>query len=136
MKIYDQPHDQPVFGRLVKTFPNGIGEAFDSLMKAIGDNKRSYYGISKMDDKGGILYWAAAEEKTTGEAEQYGSERFVIPAGDYVAETVLDWRDKTACIKDVFHEMMQDPRADNTKPCIEWYYKDDEMLCLIKAKQQ
>lgn len=134
MKIYHQQHDQQVFGRLVKTFPNGIGDAFDALMKAIGDDKRSYYGISKMDDKGAILYWAAAEEKTAGEAEKYKYERMVIPGGDYLSEPVLNWKEKTDCIKDVFHEMMKDERADAAKPCIEWYYKDDEMLCLIKAK--
>jgi hypothetical protein len=58
----------------------------------------------------------------------------VIPNGDYVSETVLNWRENTDCIKDVFHEMMQDERADTTKPCIEWYYNNDEMLCLVKAK--
>jgi predicted transcriptional regulator YdeE len=134
MKIYHQQHDQRVFGRLVRTFPNGIGDAFDTLMKTIGDDKRSYYGISKMDDKGGILYWAAAEEKAAGEAEKYKCERMVIPDGDYLSETVLNWKEKTDCIKDVFHEMMKDARADVTKPCIEWYCKEDEMLCLIKTK--
>jgi len=134
MKIYHLQNDQRVFGRLVKRFPEGIGDAFHSLIETIGDDKRSYYGISKMDDKGSVLYWAAAEEKTAGEAEKYKCERLVIPNGDYVSETVSNWREKTDCIKDVFHEMMKDERADNTKPCIEWYYNNDEMLCLIKAK--
>jgi predicted transcriptional regulator YdeE len=134
MKIYHQQQDQQLFGRLVKSFPNGVGDAFHALIETIKDDKRSYYGISKIDDKGGILYWAAAEEKAAGEAEKYKCERFTIPAGDYLSETVLNWRENTDCIKDVFHEMMQDARADTTKPCIEWYYKDDEMYCMIKAR--
>lgn len=134
MKIYLQQQDQRLFGRLVKTFPNGISEAFDALMKNIGDNKRSYYGISKMDDKGAVTYWAAAEEKTTGEAEKLGYERFVIPAGDYLSDTVKDWKKNLLCIKDVFYEMMKDPRADTTRACIEWYYNEDEMMCMMHTK--
>ena len=46
---------------------------------------------------------------------------------------VRDWRKKTGCIKDVFHEMMQDNRFDGSKPCIEWYKNDEEMLCMLKT---
>jgi len=134
MKIYHQQHDQQVFGRLVRTFPNGIGDAFDALMKTIGDDKRSYYGISKMDDKGAVSYWAAAEQKAPGEAEKYQCEQFLIPAGEYLSETVPDWKNNLLCIKDVFHEMMKDPAADTTRACIEWYYKEDEMLCMMHTK--
>ena len=34
--------------------------------------------------------------------------------------------------KDVFHEIMQDERADHTKPAVEWYKNDDDMLCMVK----
>jgi len=135
MKIYQQEYDQGVFGHLVETFPNGIGEAFDALMKRLPEaENRSYYGLSKMDDKGGILYWVAAEEKFAGEGEQYGYERFTLQKGDYLSELVSDWKSKLSCIKDVFHELMQDPAADTTKLCIEWYYAEDEMLCMIQKK--
>lgn len=135
MKIYMQENDQPVFGLLVRTFPEGIGKAFSDLMKSIPDGeKRSYYGISKINDTGTISYWAVAEEKNEGEAEKYGYERFTIPKAEYLSEVVFDWKSKTACIKDVFHEMMQDPLADATSPCIEWYYAEDEMLCMLQKK--
>jgi hypothetical protein len=32
----------------------------------------------------------------------------------------------------VFHEIMRDGRVDKTKPCVEWYKNDDEMMCMIK----
>ena len=44
----DQQEDITVFGVRVETFPDGIKEAFDSLMSIFGNN-RSYYGISWMD---------------------------------------------------------------------------------------
>ncbi len=41
---------------------------------------------------------------------------------------------KTDSIKDVFHELMQDTRADIATSSIEWYKTDDEMTCLHKIK--
>ncbi|GAC1427063.1 MAG: hypothetical protein NVSMB7_03820 [Chitinophagaceae bacterium] len=134
MEIYHQQDHRQVFGKPVKTFPQGIGDAFGALMKMIPDgNKRAYYGLSKMDTDGRVLYWATAEEKFPGEAEKYGCEKLTLPKGDYLAVTVHDWRGNTDCIKDVFHEMMQDKRADITKPCVEWYNNDNEMLCMLQT---
>jgi len=134
IETYHQQDGLEVFGHPVKTFPQGIGDAFGALMKMIPDgNKRSYYGLSKIDTGGNVLYLAAAEEKFPGEAEKYGCERYSIPKGDYLAVTVHDWRTRTDCIKDVFHEMMQDQRADNSKLCVEWYYGDNEMLRMLPA---
>jgi len=30
---------------------------------------------------------------------------------------------------------MEDDRADNTKPVVEWYKTETEMLCLVKMKK-
>ncbi len=40
-----------VLGVPVTTFPHGIGDVFESLMRLLPDgSKRSYYGISKMEE--------------------------------------------------------------------------------------
>jgi predicted transcriptional regulator YdeE len=123
-----------VFGIQVKTFPAGIGEAFEGLIKMIpGGFNRSYYGISYMDPNGAIIYYATAAETTEGEAEKYHCERCIIESGEYLSVTVNQWRDKTGCIKDVFHEIMKEGDVDNTKPAVEWYKNDDEMLCMIRT---
>ena len=97
------PHDLKVFGVHVRTFPNGIGEAFDALISRMppGDS-RSYYGISEMGNEGGILYYAAAEEKYDGEAKTYNSDIYIVKQGEYFSVTVNNWRKKTDSIKDVF----------------------------------
>ncbi|MEP6749853.1 MAG: DinB family protein [Bacteroidota bacterium] len=134
IEIYNQPEDVRVFGNLVKTFPNGIGEAFSALMTMIPDgDKRAYYGLSEMDKNGGVLYWATAEEKSSVEPERYGCASFTVPAGEYLSVIVQNWRSNTDCIKDVFEEVMKDERADKTKRCIEWYYSDTEMKCLLQT---
>jgi len=122
------------FGFQVKTFPEGIGEAFDSLIEMVPEGlNRSYYGISYMTPDNKVVYIAAVEEKNKGEAERNKCERYTIEQGKYLAVTVKDWRQKTDTIKDVFHGMMHEKNIDRSKPCVEWYKNDDEMLCMVKS---
>ena len=136
METYDLKKDLKVFGKEVKTFPLGVKEAFSALLDMIPEGfKRSYFGLSYMDDKGKIVYIATAEEKDEEEAEKYNCERYTVEKGEYLAVTFDDWLKKINCIKDVFHEMMEDDRADKTRPVVEWYKTETEMLCLVKMKQ-
>ncbi|HEY5825187.1 MAG TPA: hypothetical protein VIT44_12505 [Cyclobacteriaceae bacterium] len=122
-----------VLGVPVTTFPHGIGDVFESLMRLLPDgSQRSYYGISNMEDDH-ISYIAAAEEKNENEAKIYRCNRYVIESGKYLTIHVNEWRKKTDSIKDVFHELMQDPRTDKSKPCIEWYKNDEVMLCMMQV---
>lgn len=117
----------------MKTFSEGIGDAFDEIVNMIsGEFDRSYYGLSRITEKG-IIYKAAAEEKLKGEAEKYNYERYIIEKGEYLTATLKDWRSKTNLIKDIFHELMMDTRVDQNSDCIEWYKDDNEMLCMIKT---
>ena len=135
MDKYKLNHDLKVFGRQVTTFPRGIEEAFNHLMAIVPDaNKRSFYGLSRLDDNGGILYYAAVEEGHKGEAQLYGMDSFTIPQGEYSTITIKDWMQKIDCIKDVFHELMQGKCADLTSMCVEWYKSDSEMMCMLKDK--
>jgi predicted transcriptional regulator YdeE len=133
METYTFQNDLKVFGKQVKTFPNGIKEAFDELIEKIpGGLERSHYGLSYMTTDGKIVYFAATREEYEGEAEKYNYERYTIEKGEYLAVTIKDWMNNLHCIKDVFHEMMQDKRADVTKKVVEWYKDDKEMMCLVK----
>ncbi len=136
METYNLKNDLEVFGKEVTTFPLGINEAFHALINMIPDGShRAYYGLSHMDENGKIIYKAAAGEKYPGEAEKYDCERYIIEKGEYLVVTITGWRDQTDRIKDVFHDMMEDDRADETKEVVEWYKTDTEMLCLVKMKQ-
>ena len=133
MEKYNLQSDVEVFGKQVKTFPNGIGEAFNELVQILGGFSRSYYGISYRDADGKMVYYATAEERQTGEAEKHSCERLTIEKGEYLVITVTDWRKKTDTIKDVFQQIMEDERADKTKPAVEWYKNDREMMCMVKT---
>jgi len=134
MEIFNLRNDVEVFGKRVVTFPDGINEAYDALVKKVGGFDRPFYGISYMKD-GSMVYLATALKKQEGEAEKYGCENYTIEKGEYLATTVYDWRKKTGSIKDVFLEMMNDKRIDRTKPAIEWYKDDYEMVCMVRTIQ-
>jgi predicted transcriptional regulator YdeE len=136
MKKYNLINDVKVFGFKVNSFPAGIGVAFDELIKKTGDpaGARAYYGISEFKD-GKMIYYVVAEEKTEGEAEKYNYEKLKIEKGEYLTSTLFDWRKKTECIKDVFYEIIQDNRVNKSKPAIEWYKNDNEMMCLVKMTE-
>ncbi len=136
--MYNLLHDIKVFGLQVKSFPAGIAEAFGELIKKTGDcaGARSYYGIGYMTPDGQIIYKAAALEKYEDEAEKYNCERYTIEKGEYVTITLYGWQKKTDCIKDLFHELMRDNRVDKTKPCVEWYKDDNEMMCMIQTDSE
>ncbi|QMU29023.1 DinB family protein [Adhaeribacter radiodurans] len=134
MEKYHLAQDVDVFGFAVETFPEGIGEAFDALQEKLpaGDN-RSFYGISECTPAG-IVYLATVCQKTKDEPQKYGYTPYVVEKGDYLAVTVCDWLTKTSSIKDIFTKMFTDARSDRSKPCVEIYLNDDEMLCLVKEK--
>lgn len=94
MEKYNLKNDLKVFGTQVKTFPEGVGAAFDTLMKMLpGRLERQYYGISYMKDDA-IIYKATVLEKYEGEAEKYDCEQYLIEEGEYLTETIHGWPKK------------------------------------------
>jgi hypothetical protein len=121
-----------VFGFEVTTFPDGVGEAFDSLIKLVPDGvDRSFYGISYVE-RDNVRYHAAIIENFPGEAEKHNCTRYTIEMGEYMTIAVKDWKKKTHTIKDVFAAMLKDDCPTENRPAVEWYMNDDEMLCMIR----
>jgi len=135
MEIYHITHNIKVFGNVVETFPNGVGEAFHELIEKIpGGRERVYYGISWCIGND-ITYIAAAEQKSEEEASKYNCDSYTIEKGDYLCIAVDNWQSKVDCIKDFFAEIIKDERADNKTPAIEIYKNDKEMLCIVALKR-
>jgi hypothetical protein len=98
MENYYLNQDLTVYGFPAETFPIGIGEAFDKLINLLPpDATRPYYGISACMSTG-IVYQAAALIKPEEKPEQYKLKPYILEQGNYLAETVLDWRTKTQAI--------------------------------------
>ncbi|MFN8355486.1 MAG: hypothetical protein U0Y10_13600 [Spirosomataceae bacterium] len=133
MNTYTFDADIQLLCQQVSSFPEGIKDAFDQLMRQVPQpHLRHFYGVSYLDHQGNIIYKVATSALSTDEAPTLGLELFTIPAGDYLYETMLDWQSKTHLVKDVFMKLMQLPLFDDTFPCIEWYQTDTTLLCLVR----
>lgn len=133
MEIYEIKNDVSILCVQVKTFPKGIAETFDALVSMLPDGfTRPFYGIGYMDKDGSPVYKAGALEKYDGEARNYNCEHYTLEKGQYLGVSLHEWRAKTDSIKDIFEELSKDSRIDRTKPCVEWYKNEHEMVCMIK----
>lgn len=126
-----------VYGRQVKDFPAGIAEAFDELRKTVPENEsRIYYGINHCTSNG-VNYIAAVGAQHDGEGKQLGYEELSINAGNYLTKTVTGWmNDPTRLIREAFASFGNNDQIDATAPLIEAYKNDDEMVCMVKLKDQ
>ncbi len=135
MDTFNLLADVNVFCIDVPTFPNGIPEAFDALSKLLPTmENRVFYGISYMDKMGKIIYNVAVSSTSANEAERYNCEPFTIKKGEYLAATIMDWRENIPGIGKTFQEMFTDDRVDKNSICVEWYKTDVELMCMAKIK--
>ena len=116
------------------SFPDGITDAFDRLGKLLGPSGagRQYYGISHKNDKGEIMYFAAAEERFADEASRLGCEVFVIKRGTYISIYITGFRSNIAAIGNAFQELLSDPRIDPQGACVEIYDGMDNVRCMVR----
>jgi len=119
----------------VKSFPDGIMEAFQKLHALIPfSSKRVYYGISRPNEKGVIGYKAAIEIMDDEEAYKFGSESFVIPKGEYISLLIPDYLKSIPAIGDAFNHLTLQPGIDPEGYCIEWYFNENDVRCMVKLK--
>lgn len=134
MEEFDLKEDIRILCIRATSFPMGVKQAFDKLGILPDCQDRTFYGISRMDEKGQIVYKAAATEMADGEAERFGLEAFTIPKGLYLAERISQWTGREMLIGETFKKLIADPRMDNTFPCVEWYNRQDEVLCMVRME--
>ena len=136
MEIYNLKEDIKVYCTTAKSFPDGVQEAFITLEKMLSKEGRTFYGISHGSKDGGIIYKAAVSENFDGEAEKYGFETFIIKKGEYITETIIDWRKKMETFGATFQKLLAHPQFDKINPCIEWYKSDREVVCMVKDQSK
>lgn len=136
MEKYILKEDMRVMCVGAKSFPDGIMDAFITLEKILPDiSGRIFYGISYLNEHGDIIYKAAVAESFDGEAEKHGCEQFIITKGEYMTETILNWREEIESIGAAFETLLTTPQLDCNFPCVEWYKSDKEVLCMVRIKE-
>lgn len=134
MKTFAIPEDIHVCYIQAKSFPDGIMDAFNTLRERVpGSEARTVYGIS-YPENGLIIYKAAVEELYPGEAEHLQCPTMIIPKGDYVFAIVKDFMHHIQDIGIRFRELLAYPEIDPDGFCVEWYFNEKDVQCMIRLK--
>jgi hypothetical protein len=135
MEIINITHDIRIIYKEAASFPDGVLAAHQQLHTLIPFSKeRMYFGISR-PESGLIVYKAAAEEKYEGEAEVLQCKSLVLEKGRYVSLTVKDFMKDLQGISHAFNQLLSSPDLDPQAYCVEWYFNDTDVRCMIRLKE-
>jgi hypothetical protein len=93
MEIIQIDRDIPVFYVTAASLPDGIMDALEKIhLLAPPRAGRRFFGVSRPEEQGGIVYKAAAEEMYEGEGKRLGCDSLTLYKGSYIALVVPDLR--------------------------------------------
>lgn len=126
-----------VFYVAASKFPEGVQDAISQLHSLFEFNpKRRIYGLSRPENKNGIIYKAAAEELYSGEAKELNCPVVIIPKGIYASLKVNDFRSNENAIFKAFQMLLKNPQLDPNSYCVECYsINNEEVLCMVKLEE-
>lgn len=131
MKIIHLPTDLSVCCLQANSFPQGVTQTYDALIRKLPPAGRSRYGISKPEGKQGEIVYRAATTRLSDE-EDNGLEHFTIRKGPFLTMIVKDWREGDGRkVRDAFDQLLSDPRLDRQGYCLEEYVSDRLMRCMV-----
>jgi predicted transcriptional regulator YdeE len=129
--------DIPVICLTADSFPAGIEAAHEQLHQKVPNRQgRRFFGISRPDENGTVIYKAAAEEMQPGEAASLGLEAFTIKGGAYNTYYIKDFRDNIPAIAECFQLLIGQAEADPKGYCIEWYIGDKDVKCMVRSNDK
>ena len=124
-----------IFCVTAKSFPYEIKQAFGLLINKLSNVEgRTFFGIAYQSEQGDMIYKAAVLESFEGEAEKLGCEKFTIEKGEYLTETLKDWKKDESQIGLTFRKF-SDSKYNATFPCVEWYQGDD-VMCMVRLEEE
>jgi len=116
------------------SFPAGVLEAHQTLHRLLPpDGKRRYYGLSRPEGSmTNIIYRAAAAQLREGEADELGLDAITIQKGNYLNITIHNFMNNIPAIGNAFQQLLQQPGIDMQGYCVEWYYNDTDVHCMVR----
>lgn len=136
MEEYILNEDIKVMCITAESFPNGVLAAHQKLHALFPlDEQRRYFGISRPDENWKIIYKAAVEETTDGEAEKFGVETFTIKKGTFISELVHDFMKDVSQIGKTFEKLLNQPNIDPNGYCLEMYINEADVRLMVGIKK-
>lgn len=128
-------NDITVMYKTADSFPNGVMAAHEALHAIVPfSSDRRYYGVSRPENGGGIIYRAAVEELKPGEAGSFGLDTLVLKKGKYISVTIPDFMKDPQSIRQTFGELLHQPGLDPQGYCVELYFNDKDVKCMIRLE--
>lgn len=122
--------DSPIDTLCLQTddVPNGIKGIFHELETRVGNlqGKKFYGAVLCEGDK--LLYKACVKKEPGMNIP--GTAEYIIPPGKYARTVMKDWPGKIPMIKDTFMEMMKQHEPDHSRPQVEYYKSEKELILL------
>lgn len=104
--------------------------AFDKLESKLDTLKgRKFYGALQNG-----VYRACVELTDADEPEKHGFERYTIPGGRYAREKIDDWIQHIPEIPKTFEDMKSQFNEDETRPGLEFYRSQKELILFLPIK--
>ena len=79
---------------------------------------------------------AAAKELYAGEGAKLGLETFIIRKGEFISMLLKDWRKEERLVEKTFRTLLADPDIDPKGYCLEMYLNENDMLCMVRLRNQ
>lgn len=134
MEIIILDNDIKVFFIKANSFPDGIEEAYKKLNGLFPYSAdRKYFGISRPEN--GVITYKAATEIIPGEAEKFNCETLILKKGNYICITVNDFMKNVESIGMAFKELISNPETDPEGYCVEWYFNDKDVRCMVRLNR-
>ena len=112
-------------------FPSGLQAAWDRLESRLSSLKgRKFYGISRYEGSQ-MAYFAGFVPASDQEVQALGLLTMTIKGGKYARARLLDWRNHTGQIRQIFDELTRDFPMGPDGWALEYYRSQSELHLLI-----
>jgi hypothetical protein len=107
-------------------------DAFKRLHAMVpNQNGRRLFGISWPDGKGSLVYKAAIEEISPGEARELGAESYTLRKGEYLSLVVHNFMDDIPSIGKAFRVLVDAPGVHPNTIGVEEYFCGNDVRCMV-----
>ena len=105
-------------------------EAFKALEARLPSLRgRKFYGVVLGDE-----YRACVAIDSTDDPRALPHPTWILPGGKYVRRRILDWEEHLDLIGPTFQALLRRPDVDRSRPCIEFYRSQKELLVMVPVQ--
>jgi hypothetical protein len=136
METITLDHDIRVLYINAETFPAGVLAAHEQLHARIPPtSERRYFGLSRPEGNGNIIYKAAVESLHENENQTFQLDSMIIKKGRYTSIDVEDFMKQPERIGIAFQQLLEHPKLDPQGYCVECYLNDNDVRCMIRLAE-